>query len=150
MISLMGSFGNAGASRFEGIGSPVIEAPCLRVLVLRSFLDSICFKHTPILSMVSILDAIVEYEESDEPKHSVDIVTMFTSLPALQHLQLGYEILQLLAKGDRVPRRLPTRLHHLKTLELGKLALDSLHQARVLVCLIMNSPKLQTLTLQFR
>ncbi|CAL1392442.1 unnamed protein product [Linum trigynum] len=75
------------------------------------------------------------------------MVALFASLLALQQLTLGIQLLLFLAEGH-VPYRLPAALHRLKVLEVPRILLDSLPQARVLVCLIMSSPNLQTLTIR--
>ncbi|CAI0458666.1 unnamed protein product [Linum tenue] len=76
-------------------------------------------------------------------KYELDMVALFASLPALQQLTLGIQLLL-----GHVPYRLPAALQRLKVLEVPRILLDSLPQARVLVCLIMSSPNLQTLTIR--
>ncbi|CAI0458644.1 unnamed protein product [Linum tenue] len=76
------------------------------------------------------------------------MVRLFESLPALQHLNLGVELLLSLAAAPHLPCQLPTSLRNLKFLEIPRLLLDRLPQAQVLVCLIMSSPNLETLTIR--
>ncbi|CAL1392443.1 unnamed protein product [Linum trigynum] len=128
---------------------PVFESHSLKVLFFRSSFLKICFKDTPVLSVLSVLDTGDLFCGEGEPSEDdyLDMVPLFASLPALQQLNLGIELLLLLAAG-RVPYRLPADLHHLEVLEVPRLLLDRLPQARVLVCLIMSSPNLQTLTIR--
>ncbi|CAI0458470.1 unnamed protein product [Linum tenue] len=132
-----------------GDTDPVFESHSLKVLFFRSSFLKICFKDTPVLSVLSVLDTGDLFCGEGEPSKDdyLDMVPLFASLPALQQLNLGIELLLLLAAG-RIPYRLPTDLHHLEVLEIPRLLLDRLPQARVLVCLIMSSPNLQTLTIR--
>ncbi|CAL1408443.1 unnamed protein product [Linum trigynum] len=131
--------------------SPDIEAPRLKVLCLRIILWTIRFKYTPVLSLVSIQDYpdYLSNRMYSFQQDSINIVDVFvSSIPALQQLRIGIEFLRLLAAGNHVPKRLPTPLQHLEVLEMDNLVLHSLPEARVLVCLIMSSPNLKTLTIQ--
>ncbi|CAN1264254.1 F-box/FBD/LRR-repeat protein At1g13570 [Linum perenne] len=72
-----------------------------------------------------------------------DMVALFAALPALKQLELGIELLL-----GHVPYKLPAAsLTNLEVLEIPRLLLDSLPEARVLVCLIMSSPNLRRLTI---
>ncbi|CAI0458646.1 unnamed protein product [Linum tenue] len=82
--------------RCYGYKELAFVAPSLKVLLFHSTLWKLCFKHTPVLSVVSVLDPGV----------------------------CSYAIPRLL--------------------------LDRLPQAQVLVCLIMSSPNLETLTIRVR
>ncbi|CAI0458639.1 unnamed protein product [Linum tenue] len=124
-------------------------APSLKVLSFHSTLWKLCFKHTPVLSVVSVLDpGLCNYAEDNFADDVPDMVRLFESLPALQHLNLGVELLLSLAAAPHVPCQLPTSLRNLKFLEIPRLLLDRLPQAQVLVCLIMSSPNLETLTIR--
>ncbi|CAI0458667.1 unnamed protein product [Linum tenue] len=81
-------------------------------------------------------------------KDNSDMVDLFASLPALQHLNLGIELLLFLADDDHVPYKLPKPLHNLRFLEVPRILLHRLPQARVLVCLIMSAPNLKRLTIR--
>ncbi|CAN1264257.1 F-box/FBD/LRR-repeat protein At1g13570 [Linum perenne] len=75
------------------------------------------------------------------------LVALFAALPALRQLKLGIELLLFLSNGH-VPYKLPAAsLTNLEVLEIPRLLLDSLPEARVLVCLIMSSPNLRRLTI---
>ncbi|CAI0458672.1 unnamed protein product [Linum tenue] len=127
---------------------PVFESHSLKVLFFHSSFMNICFKDTPVLSVLSVLDTDLFCGEGEPSEDDyLDMVPFFASLPAIQQLNLGIELLLLLAAGC-VPYRLPTDLHHLEVLAVPRLRLDRLPQARILVCLIMSSPNLQTLTIQ--
>ncbi|CAI0458643.1 unnamed protein product [Linum tenue] len=69
-------------------------APSLKVLSFHSTLWKLCFKHTPVLSVVSVLDpGLCNYAEDNFADDVPDMVRLFESLPALQHLNLGVELL---------------------------------------------------------
>ncbi|CAI0458472.1 unnamed protein product [Linum tenue] len=131
-----------------GDTEPVFVSHSLKVLFLHSSFLNICFKDTPVLSVLSVLDTDLFCGEGEPSEDDyLDMVPFFASLPAIQQLNLGIELLLLLAAGC-VPYRLPTDLHHLEVLAVPRLLLDRLPQAQILVCLIMSSPNLQTLTIQ--
>ncbi|CAI0552776.1 unnamed protein product [Linum tenue] len=125
-----------------------ILAPSLKLLSIQSTLYRICFKYAPLLSVVSILDAdeFSDYRFTTFQQYDPDMVALFTSLPELRQLTIGTGFLLFLAAGQ-VPYKLPTHLHHLKVLKIH-LLLYRWPEARVLVCLIMSSPNLQTLSIQ--
>ncbi|CAI0458669.1 unnamed protein product [Linum tenue] len=127
----------------------VFVSPSLKVLLFHSCLSKICFKYTPLLSVVSVLDTNeYTYEAGSFVKDNSDMVDLFASLPALQHLNLGIELLLFLADDDHVPYKLPKPLHNLRFLEVPRILLHRLPQARVLVCLIMSAPNLKRLTIR--
>ncbi|CAL1392471.1 unnamed protein product [Linum trigynum] len=76
----------------------------------------------------------------------MDMVNVFASLPALKQLNLGLEL--LISLRGSIPARLPTLLQHLTVLEIPKIILSCLKDARILVCLIMSSPNLRCLTIR--
>ncbi|CAI0458664.1 unnamed protein product [Linum tenue] len=80
---------------FDCIGTEhVFVAPSLKVLLFHSGFEKICFKYTPLLSVVSVLDTEeFMYDDDYFVKHNPDMVSLFASLPALQHLNLGIELL---------------------------------------------------------
>ncbi|CAN1332590.1 F-box/FBD/LRR-repeat protein At1g13570 [Linum perenne] len=73
------------------------------------------------------------------------IVSLFAALPALKQLKLGLELLVFLSNGH-VPYKLPS-LTNLEVLEMPRLLLGRLSEARVLVCLIMSSNNLRRLVI---
>ncbi|CAN1189131.1 hypothetical protein LINPERHAP2_LOCUS39715, partial [Linum perenne] len=78
-------------------------------------------------------------------EYDPDIVALFAALPALKQLKLGLELLVFLSNGH-VPYKLPS-LTNLEVLEMPRLLLGRLSEARVLVCLIMSSPNLRRLVI---
>ncbi|CAN1264260.1 hypothetical protein LINPERPRIM_LOCUS11871 [Linum perenne] len=75
------------------------------------------------------------------------MVALFAALPALRQLKLGIELLLFLSDGQ-VPYKLSgASFTNLEVLEIPRLLLDSLPEARVFVCLIMSSPNLRILTI---
>ncbi|CAI0458670.1 unnamed protein product [Linum tenue] len=127
----------------------VFVAPSLKVLLFHSSLLKISFKCTPLLSVLSVLDTDeYTFEEDSFLDSNSDMVGLFASLPALQHLNLGIELLLFLAADDHVPYKLPQPLHNLRFLEVPRILLHRLPQARVLVCLIMSAPNLERLTIR--
>ncbi|CAI0458463.1 unnamed protein product [Linum tenue] len=121
-----------------------LVAPSLKVF--ESNVWNVCFKHTPLLSVVSItlVNGSKHYKLSGFDVYNPDIAAVLGSLPAIQELVVGLELLLFFASGN-VPCILPTHLHHLKVLELHYIILDRLSEARVLLCLIRSSPNLQRL-----
>ncbi|CAI0458460.1 unnamed protein product [Linum tenue] len=119
-----------------------LVAPSLKFLA--SNVWNICFKHTPLLSVVSIEPLYEDYTQCDFRVYDPDIAAVFASLPAIQHLSVGGEWLQFFASGT-IPSMLPTHLRQLTLLEVASIELNSSLEARVLLCLIMSSPNLQRL-----
>ncbi|CAN0854524.1 F-box/FBD/LRR-repeat protein At1g13570 [Linum grandiflorum] len=130
--------------------SPVFVAPSLKVLFFESMLVSICFKYTPLLSVLTVIEvresaqfeSFLDYSEAQ----NTEMVAQFAALPALQQLKLGLKLLRLFCDGH-VPSKLPASLPNLKVLEIPCVLLGNLQEMRVLVCLIMSSPNLQRLTI---
>ncbi|CAN1264250.1 F-box/FBD/LRR-repeat protein At1g13570 [Linum perenne] len=117
---------------------PLFESASLKALFFHSCFKTICFKDTSRLSVLSVVDTGV---------YDPDMVALFAALPALKQLELGIELLLFLSNGH-VPYKLPAAsLTNLEVLEIPRLLLDSLPEARVLVCLIMSSPNLRRLTI---
>ncbi|CAN1186283.1 F-box/FBD/LRR-repeat protein At1g13570, partial [Linum perenne] len=128
---------------------PVFAAPSLKLLFFHSYFESIYFKNTPRLSVISILDfGEFDYTGCDDifKQYNPDMVTLFASLPALEELNVGFELLLFLSDGH-VPYQLPQSLHNLKVLEAPRILLGRLTEAQVLLCLIRSSPNLQKLTI---
>ncbi|CAN0854510.1 F-box/FBD/LRR-repeat protein At1g13570 [Linum grandiflorum] len=133
-------------SLFDGL-SPVFVTPSLKVLYLRGQFDSIRFKYTPLLSVVTVLDTGgVSYVLEESDTLGPDMAAEFAALPALQQLTLGTELLLMFCDGH-VPYKLPVSLLELKVLEIPRILLGKLPEMRVLVCLIMSSPNLRKLTI---
>ncbi|CAI0458406.1 unnamed protein product [Linum tenue] len=133
----------------HGFESPKLVAPRLKALYFHSrFLVSFSFKCTPLLSLVSMLDPDEDDYESNVviEGDDMDMVNVFASLPALKQLNLGLEL--LISLMGSIPVRLPTLLQHLTVLEIPKIILSCLKDARILVCLIMSSPNLRCLTIR--
>ncbi|CAN0929857.1 F-box/FBD/LRR-repeat protein At1g13570 [Linum grandiflorum] len=124
-------------------------SPSLKVLLFRSEIGKLCFRHTPLLSVLSVSDtADFEFDFDDvNDQWKLDMVALFGSLPSLEQLHLGGALLILLAADVHVPRQLPTLLHQLRVIEIPHMSLNNLSHVRVLVCLIMSSPNLQQLTI---
>ncbi|CAN1264246.1 F-box/FBD/LRR-repeat protein At1g13570 [Linum perenne] len=119
---------------------PLFESASLKTLFFHSSFKTICFKNTQRLSVLSVVDTGVYHP---------DMVALFAALPALRQLKLGICIifLQFLSDGQ-VPYKLSgASFTNLEVLEIPRLLLDSLPEARVFVCLIMSSPNLRILTI---
>ncbi|CAI0458647.1 unnamed protein product [Linum tenue] len=111
--------------RCYGYKELAFVAPSLKVLLFHSTLWKLCFKHTPVLSVVSVLDpGVCSYAEDNFADDVPDMVRLFESLPALQHLNLGVELLlvkvianlvELLEAEDHPG---VCRLQHLKELNI--------------------------------
>ncbi|CAN1158480.1 F-box/FBD/LRR-repeat protein At1g13570 [Linum perenne] len=129
---------------------PLFESASLKALFFHSCFKTICFKDTSRLSVLSVVDT-GKYCYCDDDfidgVYDPDMVALFAALPALKQLELGIELLLFLSNGH-VPYKLPAAsLTNLEVLEIPRLLLDSLPEARVLVCLIMSSPNLRRLTI---
>ncbi|CAN1264258.1 F-box/FBD/LRR-repeat protein At1g13570 [Linum perenne] len=117
---------------------PLFESASLKTLFFHSSFKTICFKNTQRLSVLSVVDTGVYHP---------DMVALFAALPALRQLKLGIELLLFLSDGQ-VPYKLSgASFTNLEVLEIPRLLLDSLPEARVFVCLIMSSPNLRILTI---
>ncbi|CAN0841509.1 F-box/FBD/LRR-repeat protein At1g13570 [Linum grandiflorum] len=129
---------------------PVFSAPSLKALFFHSNIQSICFKCTPRLSVLSILQ-VFRYNHSKFDgffaQNNPDIVAVFAALPALEKLHIGFEFLLFLSEGD-VPYQLPATLHNLKVLDAPRISLGRSPEVQVLLCLIRSSPNLQKLTIE--
>ncbi|CAN1751345.1 F-box/FBD/LRR-repeat protein At1g13570, partial [Linum perenne] len=129
---------------------PLFESASLKALFFHSCFKTICFKDTSRLSVLSVVDT-GKYCYCDDDfidgVYDPDMVALFAALPALKQLKLGIELLLFLSNGH-VPYKLPAAsLTNLEVLEIPRLLLDSLPEARVLLCLIMSSPNLRRLTI---
>ncbi|CAN1264256.1 F-box/FBD/LRR-repeat protein At1g13570 [Linum perenne] len=123
---------------------PLFESASLKTLFFHSSFKTICFKNTQRLSVLSVVDTDDDFIDG---VYDPDMVALFAALPALKQLELGIELLLFLSNGH-VPYKLPAAsLTNLEVLEIPRLLLDSLPEARVLVCLIMSSPNLRRLTI---
>ncbi|CAN1158484.1 F-box/FBD/LRR-repeat protein At1g13570 [Linum perenne] len=133
----------------NAVVEPLFESASLKTLFFHSSFMTICFKNTPRLSVLSIVDnGFSSYSGGyfDGVYHP-DMVALFAALPALQQLKLGIELLTFLSAAQ-VPYKLPgASLTNLEVLEMPRLLLNSLLEARVLVCLITSSPNLRRLTI---
>ncbi|CAN1264259.1 F-box/FBD/LRR-repeat protein At1g13570 [Linum perenne] len=120
---------------------PLFESASLKTLFFHSSFKTICFKNTQRLSVLSVVDTV-------NGVYHPDMVALFAALPALRQLKLGIELLLQFLSNGHVPYKLPAAsLTNLEVLEIPRLLLDSLPEARVLVCLIMSSPNLRRLTI---
>ncbi|CAN1332843.1 F-box/FBD/LRR-repeat protein At1g13570 [Linum perenne] len=126
---------------------PVFVTSSVKVLLFHSYRWTIRFVYTPHLSVLSVVEPSREYFYYDNPTCKSDIVSQFGSLPALEQLNLGVQFLTSLSEGY-VPYHLPASLHNLKVLEIPRILLGRLNEARVLACLIMSSPNLLKLTIR--
>ncbi|CAN1186274.1 F-box/FBD/LRR-repeat protein At1g13570 [Linum perenne] len=134
---------------------PVFVTSSVKVLLFHSYRWTIRFVYTPHLSVLSVVEPSREYFYYDSdylyydfhPTCKSDIVSQFGSLPALEQLNLGVQFLTSLSEGY-VPYHLPASLHNLKVLEIPRILLGRLNEARVLACLIMSSPNLLKLTIR--
>ncbi|CAN1332851.1 F-box/FBD/LRR-repeat protein At1g13570 [Linum perenne] len=117
---------------------PVFVTSSVKVLLFHSYPGEIRFEYTSLLSVLSVLPPC---------DGKSDIVSQFGSLPALEQLNLGVQFLTSLSEGY-VPYHLPASLHNLKVLEIPRILLGRLNEARVLACLIMSSPNLLKLTIR--
>ncbi|CAN1332849.1 F-box/FBD/LRR-repeat protein At1g13570 [Linum perenne] len=120
---------------------PVFVTSSVKVLLFHSYPGEIRFEYTSLLSVLSVLPPYLS------GPLKLDIVALFDSLPALEQLNLGVEFLLSLSEGY-VPYHLPASLHNLKVLEIPRILLGRLNEARVLACLIMSSPNLLKLTIR--
>ncbi|CAN1332844.1 F-box/FBD/LRR-repeat protein At1g13570 [Linum perenne] len=129
---------------------PVFVTSSVKVLLFHSYPGEIRFEYTSLLSVLSVLPPCdgkyCVYSDLSGPL-KLDIVALFDSLPALEQLNLGVEFLLSLSEGY-VPYHLPASLHNLKVLEIPRILLGRLNEARVLACLIMSSPNLLKLTIR--
>ncbi|CAN1186277.1 F-box/FBD/LRR-repeat protein At1g13570 [Linum perenne] len=134
---------------------PVFVTSSVKVLLFHSCLWTIRFVNTSHLSVLSVVESSREYFHDDRdyryydfhPTCKSDIVSQFGSLRALKQLNLGVQFLTSLSEAD-VPYHLPASLHNLKVLEIPRILLGRLNEARVLACLIMSSPNLLKLTIR--
>ncbi|CAN1751367.1 F-box/FBD/LRR-repeat protein At1g13570 [Linum perenne] len=66
---------------------PLFELASLKALFFHSSFATICFKNTPRLSVLSVVD---DYNAAE---YGLDMVAIFAALPALKQLKLGIELL---------------------------------------------------------
>ncbi|CAL1392467.1 unnamed protein product [Linum trigynum] len=117
----------------------VLNAPSLKVFLFHTHvLGSVCtIQHAPVLSVLSLPNRC----------GSKDWFARFASLPALRQLTFGISSLKFSELGN-APCKISTTLCQLNVVEITRLLLDNLPQARFLICLIMSSPSLQKLTIR--
>ncbi|CAN1332587.1 F-box/FBD/LRR-repeat protein At1g13570 [Linum perenne] len=118
---------------------PLFESASLKALFFHSSFTTICIKNTPCLSVLSV-------DDYNAGEYDPDIVALFAALPALKQLKLGLELLLQFLSNGHVPYKLPS-LTNLEVLEMPRLLLGRLSEARVLVCLIMSSNNLRRLVI---
>ncbi|CAN0908105.1 F-box/FBD/LRR-repeat protein At1g13570, partial [Linum grandiflorum] len=140
-------FGNRQESVF-------VSSSSVKVLIFRSSHPcTVRFIYTPSLSVLAVQQS---YYHSHFYYYlngilfgnfQQDMVALFNSLPALEHLNLGLDLLLCLCEGNDVPHQLPAPLPNLKVLQIPRLLLGRLKEARVFVCLLKSSPNLHKLTI---
>ncbi|KDP20236.1 hypothetical protein JCGZ_08635 [Jatropha curcas] len=120
-----------------------ISAPNLKFLSISLLFKSICFKDTPLLTKAVIRGWKGIYPEVKEAS-GIDMVEVFSCLPSIEHLQISFYFLMILAARN-LPERLPAPLNSLKTLEIVSLCFGELKEVSCTLCLIRSSPFLQKL-----
>ncbi|RVW44636.1 F-box/FBD/LRR-repeat protein [Vitis vinifera] len=120
-------------------GTFISNSPLLEQL--RGVFESISFKNTPVLAVVSIAlnRAVNQRPGCSKPMKLAD------SLPALEKLYVGYNFLKLLRAGDSVAGPLGRPLEHLKVLRVWKMHMEDRQGMLDALHLIKNSPNLQKL-----
>ncbi|CAL5399139.1 unnamed protein product [Camellia sinensis] len=126
-----------------------IDAPRLKFLCCEGHFSSICFKNTPKLFMVCLVEGFGEGFGKGKGKvfkqaRPSKLVTLLGSLPVIDFLRLDYFYIQV----SGVPKRLPTTLKRLKTLRLTEICFGELDEILVMLCLIRSSPNLQKMTIR--
>ncbi|KAJ9709502.1 hypothetical protein PVL29_001130 [Vitis rotundifolia] len=119
-----------------------ISAPNLKIFIFIGVFESISFKNTPVLAVVSIvLNRAVNQRRGrcSKPMKLAD------SLPALEKLYVGYNFLKLLRAGDSVAGPLGRPLEHLKVLRFWNMHMEDRQGMLDALYLINNSPNLQKL-----
>ncbi|CAN1186273.1 F-box/FBD/LRR-repeat protein At1g13570 [Linum perenne] len=130
---------------------PVFVTSSVKVLLFQACLWTIRFVNTSRLSVLSVVESS-RYPSDDHCYYDfsgtslLDMLALFGSLPALKQLNLGVQFLTFLSEGH-VPYHLLATLHNLNVLEIPRILLGRLSEARVLACLIMSSPNLLKLTI---
>ncbi|CAN1332847.1 F-box/FBD/LRR-repeat protein At1g13570 [Linum perenne] len=117
---------------------PVFVTSSVKVLLFHSYRWTIRFVYTPHLSVLSVVEPSREYFY-----YGYILVSTCT----IAKLLMVSSFLQSLSEGY-VPYHLPASLHNLKVLEIPRILLGRLNEARVLACLIMSSPNLLKLTIR--
>ncbi|XP_052209023.1 F-box/FBD/LRR-repeat protein At1g13570-like [Diospyros lotus] len=118
-----------------------IIAPNLKCLYFEGGFSSICFKNTPNLARVSInLYDLMNGEEISK------WVTLFAGLPVIEFLQLNCCCYKLSPVGG-VPKKLPTKLSHLKILKLYTMCMEDANVVSSILCLIRSSPNLEKIAI---
>ncbi|CAI0552743.1 unnamed protein product [Linum tenue] len=128
-----------------------IVAPCLKSFHYAGSLRVISFKCTPLLSCVALYTCDTEthvvalflYETDTH-----DMAALFASIPTIQKFCANGGFLKT-AGHRNVPSRLPSPLHQLQFLETIELDFDSLEWEHGFVCLIMGSPNLRRLKIEY-
>lgn len=121
-----------------------IDAPNLKVLHLVGIFNSICFKNTSHLAIVSMCFPPngMRFNEGG----TFDWVNLFRSLPVLENLHMAGYYVKSLGAGIK-HRRLPT-LTHLKILKLSDICLELAEDVRCALGLNRFSPRLHKLTIE--
>ncbi|CAL1392466.1 unnamed protein product [Linum trigynum] len=119
-----------------------LNVPSLKVLFIKSRGSgfNITFQHAPVLSVLSLTDGW----------NSKNWFALFASLPKLRQLTFGIRSLLFFDEGNAAAYKRSKTFYQLKFLEVTRLLLDNLPQARLLICMIMRSPNLQKLTIRLR
>ncbi|CAN1332845.1 F-box/FBD/LRR-repeat protein At1g13570 [Linum perenne] len=128
---------------------PVFVTSSVKVLLFHSYRWTIRFVYTPHLSVLSVVEPSREYfyYDSDYLYYDFHPTCKSDIVSTIAKLLMVSSFLQSLSEGY-VPYHLPASLHNLKVLEIPRILLGRLNEARVLACLIMSSPNLLKLTIR--
>ncbi|CAI0458415.1 unnamed protein product [Linum tenue] len=118
----------------------VLNAPSLKVFIFHPHVSGSEFtlQHAPVLSVLSLPNGW----------RFKDWFAEFASLPALRKLTFGISSLKQFSDVGNAAYKLTTTVYQLNVVEITRLLLDNLPQARLLIWLIMSSPSLQKLTVR--
>ncbi|XP_059648657.1 F-box/FBD/LRR-repeat protein At1g13570-like isoform X2 [Cornus florida] len=125
------------------------DAPNLKFLSISAIFGSVRFKNTPRLAVVSITSDNSDDLKLLNEKEAPEMIHVFSCLPVIETLQLGYRFVKFLTVAG-VPQRLLFTLDHLKVLQLYDICFGEIVNVSFLLCLIKSSPNLKRIEIEVR
>ncbi|CAI9269030.1 unnamed protein product [Lactuca saligna] len=121
-----------------------IKATKLRILTVAACPDAMLLQlfDSPCLFVAGI--ALKKPIQDFVGVEKMNLATMLSNLPRIEHFYVDSHFLKSLI-AEKIPKLLPHAIYSLKRLALLYYQLADLHQLRSVLCLLRNSPNLETL-----
>ncbi|CAH9098865.1 unnamed protein product [Cuscuta epithymum] len=125
-----------------------IQAPKLKYFKFIGELKYVCFKSTPLLEEIVILnDSHIQIVEESSLYRESNLIALFGSLPALSVLHFDTHFIQFSATSEVLKRPSLTAVH-LNTLKLEGICLEKMGEMTGVLFIVRISPNLQDITIR--